>query len=230
MSQIYFVGGEKGGVGKSVCARALAQWCIDRNLPFAAIDCDLTQQALAQSYQEFTQIIDLSQSENADQIVDRALGAERRVLVDLPAQSWRALEAWLEGARVLEYAQQLGVAVTFFHVTDGGAASVRELERAIAYVGQRATHIVVKNLGRARDFVQLDESAARAQLERFGSREIMLPALDSTAMYKVERHGLSFWAAAHTSEGELALGPLERRRVEIWLERVYSDFDVALGR
>ena len=35
MSTIHFVGGEKGGVGKSVVAHLLAQLFIDRELPFA---------------------------------------------------------------------------------------------------------------------------------------------------------------------------------------------------
>lgn len=222
------MGGEKGGVGKSVCARALAQWCVDRKLPFAAIDCDVTQQSLARSYGEFTQVVDLGHTESADQIVDRALGAERRVVVDLPAQGARLLQRWLDGARVLEYAQELGVHVTFFHVTDGGAASVRELERSIEHIGNRAGHVLVKNLGRAHDFVQLDESSARQRLRELGSQEMALPALEATAMYKVDRYGMSFWAASQTHEGEQTLGPLERRRVQLWLEQCYCEFDRVL--
>lgn len=228
VSHIYFIGGEKGGVGKSVCARALAQWCIDRSLPFACVDCDGSQQALARSYGEFTQVVDLTRPESADQIVDRALGADRRVIVDLPAQSWRVLEAWLAGAEVLDFAKQLGIAVTFVHVTDGGAASVRELERALAYLQHRVSHVVVRNLGRGRDFSQLDESDAKRHLLELGGKEIALPELDATAMFKVDRYGLSFWAAAHTAEGENVLFPLERRRVEIWLERCSATFDAAL--
>src|SRR4051794_37940412 len=37
MSKVHFVGGEKGGVGKSVVARLLCQYCIDKKLPFAAV-------------------------------------------------------------------------------------------------------------------------------------------------------------------------------------------------
>ena len=37
MSTVHFVGGEKGGVGKSVVARLLAQLFIDRALPFVAL-------------------------------------------------------------------------------------------------------------------------------------------------------------------------------------------------
>ena len=33
MNQVHLIGGEKGGVGKSVMARVFAQYCIDRNIP-----------------------------------------------------------------------------------------------------------------------------------------------------------------------------------------------------
>ena len=40
MSHIHFVGGEKGGVGKSLTARLLAQYFIDRNMPIVGFDTD----------------------------------------------------------------------------------------------------------------------------------------------------------------------------------------------
>ena len=45
MSSLNFIGGEKGGVGKSVAARVLAQYFIDRGRPFtgfAAAVCLIT--------------------------------------------------------------------------------------------------------------------------------------------------------------------------------------------
>ena len=50
MSAIHFVGGEKGGVGKSVVARLLAQLFIDRGLAFAALDGDRSNAALLRYY------------------------------------------------------------------------------------------------------------------------------------------------------------------------------------
>ncbi len=100
VSHIHFIGGEKGGVGKSVVARVLAQWFIDRALPFAGVDGDLSHGALVRMYGDFSQPVDLSDPESADQIVDRALGAERRVLIDLPAQSVRTLWHWLSEANL----------------------------------------------------------------------------------------------------------------------------------
>ena len=50
VSTIHFVGGEKGGVGKSVIARLLSQWFIDRSVPFAAIDADRSHGTLLAQY------------------------------------------------------------------------------------------------------------------------------------------------------------------------------------
>ena len=38
MRMIHLIGGEKGGVGKSLMARLLAQYCIDHDLPFVGFD------------------------------------------------------------------------------------------------------------------------------------------------------------------------------------------------
>ena len=40
MASINFIGGEKGGVGKSVTARVLAQYYIDKGLAFTGFDTD----------------------------------------------------------------------------------------------------------------------------------------------------------------------------------------------
>ncbi len=40
MSHIHFIGGEKGGVGKSLVSRILAQYLIDNDRPFLGFDTD----------------------------------------------------------------------------------------------------------------------------------------------------------------------------------------------
>ena len=40
MANIHLIGGEKGGVGKSVVARVLAQYMIDKDIPFVGFDTD----------------------------------------------------------------------------------------------------------------------------------------------------------------------------------------------
>jgi len=219
MSTVHLVGGEKGGVGKSVVARLLSQLFIDRGIAFAALDADQSHGALLRSYADFTQPVDLARLESADQILDRALGADRRVVVDLPAQSHRALRRWIDATDVLTYAREMDVRVVLWHVTDGGFDSVAHLALLLEDFGDSVEYVVVKNEGRSRDFSQLEASEAYQRLLALRSRVVTLPELDPALMYKVDRSSASFWAAVNATEGERALAPLERRRAKFWLER-----------
>lgn len=225
MSQIHFIGGEKGGVGKSVVARLLAQYWIDRALPFAGIDSDASHGALLRHYGDYSQFVDLRSNDGADQILDRALGADRRVLVDLPAQSAQALDAWLSEANVLSLARELGAAITFWHVSDGGFASVMQLDKALDRYSNQVSHVVVRNQARSKDFSQLEASPAMEKLRALGGAVIDLPELAASAMYKIDSGGLSYWAGAHVTEGDSALKPLERERIKLWLGRAYAELD-----
>ena len=227
MSTVHFVGGEKGGVGKSVVARLLAQLFIDRGLRFAALDADLSHGALVRYYSDYAHRVDLAQLDSADQIMDRALGADRRVLVDLPAQSHRGLQRWFEATDVLGYAREMDVRLVLWHVTDGGFDSVSHLEHELALLGGSLQYIVVKNEGRSKDFSQFDASPAYRRLLELGGHVVTLPELDSAVMYKIDRFGSSFWAAINTSEGEKALAPMERRRAKLWLEKAQAALDQA---
>src|SRR5690606_4099091 len=212
MSTVHLVGGEKGGVGKSVVARTLAQLFVDRAWPFAAIDADTSHGALLRYYSEYAQGADLESFASADQILDRALGADRRVLVDLPAQSSRALKRWIDAGDVLGFSKEMGVRLVLWHVTDGGFDSVNELQRLLDTFGDSVRIVVTKNFGRSGDFTQLDASEALQNALSKGGKVVEFPALDAGTMYKIDGFGSSFWAAAHQSEGQWTLSPMERRR------------------
>ena len=229
MSHIHFVGGEKGGVGKSVVARLLAQRFVDRSVPFAAVDGDQSSGALLRYYGEYTQPVNFAAVESADQIMDRALGSDRRVLVDLPAQSVRSLWKWLTDASVFEFCREMGIRLSLWQVTDGGFASTSELQKALSLFGSEVNHVVVKNYGRSKDFSQFDQSEARRLLDGLGGKILDLPELEASTMFAIDRFGSSFWAAIHRSDGEAALRPLDRQRVRLWLARCNAGLDALDG-
>jgi hypothetical protein len=229
MSTIHFVGGEKGGVGKSVVARLLAQLFIDRELPFAALDGDQSNPALVRYYADFTQSVELDRLESADQILESAVGAERSVLVDLPAQSHRWLQRWFAETDVVRYAQETGVPLVFWHVTDGGFDSVTHLERLLDALGSAVQFVIVENQGRSKDFSQFEASAARQRVLELGGRVVRLPELDAPVMYKIDRFGSSFWAAINGASGERALSALERRRAKVWLGKAHAALEAVLS-
>jgi len=224
MSTIHFIGGEKGGVGKSVVARLCAQYCIDRAIPFLAADADASHGALLRFYSDYTRPVDLAEFDSADTIIGLATEADRRVLVDLPAQSDRLLAAWIKEAGVLELAAESGVGVVFWHVMDDGKDALTTLDRLLARYGHGARYCIVKNQGRGRDFSLYDRSATRAAADRLGARTVELPELHAAAMQKIDRLDASFWSAVHGSPSGDAdsFSRMDRQRVKVWLQASFD--------
>jgi len=229
VSHIHFIGGEKGGVGKSLVARVLSQWFIDRSEPFAALDADTSHRTLLRSYGSYSQPVDLDNFLSADEIANRALAADRSVVVDLPAQSSRALERWMQSVDLVRFCRDAGIRLTLWHVTDGTFDSVRDLERSLEVWAESFSFVLAKNHGRCKDFSLFDESDARRRLEVLGGRIVDVPELDAAAMARIDRTCVSLWAAVNGAEGNLALAPMQRQRTRLWLDRCYQSLGAAAG-
>src|ERR1700729_2016871 len=103
MARLHFIGGEKGGVGKSVVARILAQYFIDRQIPFLGFDTDKSHGSLLRFYADFAAPAVIDRYEGLDQIIEAAAEQpERRIVVDLAAQTHRFLAQWMEESALLD--------------------------------------------------------------------------------------------------------------------------------
>jgi cellulose biosynthesis protein BcsQ len=103
MSRIHLIGGEKGGVGKSVVSRLLAQYHIDRALPFLVFDTDRSHGAMLRFYGDYTTPIKLDEFSGADRLMEAAVEAPRNVLVDLAAQTSQPLFRWIDDNDLLTW-------------------------------------------------------------------------------------------------------------------------------
>ena len=229
VSHIHFIGGEKGGVGKSLVARVLSQWFIDRSAPFAALDADTSHRTLLRSYGGYSQPVDLDDFSSADEIANRALAADRSVVVDLPAQSSRALERWMRSVDLVRFCRDAGIRLTLWHVTDGTYDSVRDLERSLEQWAESFSFVLAKNHGRCKDFSLFDESDARRRLVDLGGRIVDVPELDAAAMARIDRTSVSLWSAVNAADGDHALAPMQRQRTRLWLDRCYESLGAAAG-
>ena len=198
MSRIHFVGGEKGGVGKSVLARLLAQYHIDKGLPFRAFDTDRSHGALLRFYGDYSQPITLDDFESADQLMEAALETDHDILVDLAAQTALPLHRWIAQNDLLALADEQQVPVVFWHVLDDGADGIALLDTLLDRYGSDATYAVVKNYGRGQNFSAYEASAAQARARGMGATVIDLPDLHAATMRKIDHGNASLWAAAHT--------------------------------
>lgn len=227
MSKLHFIGGEKGGVGKSLVARVLAQYLIDHELPFLGFDTDQSHGALLRFYGDFAAPVAIDRYESLDRIVEAAVAEpERRILVDLAAQTHPFLMRWMEDSGLLDLADELNIGLTYWHVMDSGQDAVDLLGQLLDRFNGRLPLVLVLNEIRDNRFDLLEASGLRTRAEDLGAQVISIRHLQDTAMQKIDGHSSSFWAAINNSNKvHPSLGLLERQRVKNWLNRAYQEID-----
>ena len=226
MSKIHLIGGEKGGVGKSLMARVLAQYLIDHELPFTGFDTDRSHGALMRFYDGFASPVAIDKFEALDAIMESAAEDEnRRVLVDLAAQTHTSLVKWMDDSGVLNLADEMGIAVYYWHVMDSGKDSVDLLHKLLDRFGKDLRFIVVRNHVRGSDFTLLEQSGEQARAIELGAQVITIRHLHDSVINKIDATNSSFWAAGNTGEGGASLGMMDRQRVRMWLRDVYREID-----
>lgn len=220
MSHIHFIGGEKGGVGKSLAARTLAQHFIDRGMPFIGFDTDRSHGALLRFYADYAAPMPLDAHDSLDRVIEAAAeDPARRVLVDMAAQTQATLTQWLDDAGVRDVANELGVQLRYWHVMDSGRDSVDLLRRWLDSSGAALPMVLVLNELRGDRFELLEASGLMQRVHAQGTPVMRLHKLPDTLLQKVDATGASFWAALQPG----VLGLLDRQRLKVWLHRTQAD-------
>jgi hypothetical protein len=224
LSKVHLIGGEKGGVGKSMVSRLLAQYFIDHEVPFVGFDTDRSHGSLMRFYADFASPALVDRYEALDAIVEAAVDQPgRRVLVDLAAQTHDALVQWMEDSGVLDLSDLSGIALHYWHVMDSGRDSVDLLAKLLDRFGQRLNYVIVRNQLRGDDFGQLERSGELDRAKSLGAHVMDLKRLHDSVVQKIDTRNASFWAARHSTGADgPGLGLMERQRLKIWMNHSYA--------
>ena len=140
MANVHFIGGEKGGVGKSMTSRLLAQYYIDTNRPFMGFDSDASHSTFSRFYGDFASPVMVGDDESLDSILETCeTQPDQDLVIDLAAQTSTRLGEWIEETDVFGLLEELGHQVYLWHVMDDGKDSVDLLEGALARAGGQAS-------------------------------------------------------------------------------------------
>jgi hypothetical protein len=224
-TKVHLIGGEKGGVGKSMVSRLLAQHFIDNELAWIGYDTDRSHGSLLRFYTEFASPVLIDRYEALDQIIESAVEQPgRRVLVDLAAQTHEPLVRWMDESGVLDMADLSGLVLQYWHVMDAGRDSVDLLERLLDRFGQRLRYVLVLNELRGDDFGLVKASGQLDRALGLGAKVLHLRRLHDAVVQKIDARNASFWAARHlTGLDGPGLGLMERQRLKMWLAHAYSE-------
>jgi hypothetical protein len=227
MANIHFIGGEKGGVGKSLVARVLAQYLIDHEQSFIGFDTDRSHGALMRFYEGFASPVLVDRYEALDSIMEAAVAdPERRVLVDLAAQTHDPLVRWMDESGVLNLADEMEIQIHYWHVMDSGKDSVDLLRKLLDRFGKDLRYVLVRNQVRGNNFTVLEQSGEQARAIELGAKVVTIKHLHDSVINKIDAANSSFWAAKNVEDKNGApLGLMDRQRVKMWMRDVYREFD-----
>lgn len=230
MSTIHVIGGEKGGVGKSVFARLLSQYFLDVGQKYLGLDADQSHATLSRFYGEFTQPVQLDEFESSDAIIEAAVEEDINLLLDLPAQSERFLDRWFEESGVLELCQEMEIPLVYWYMIDDGTDSAGLLEQFLDKYTGKLHCIVVKNLGRGTNFKGIDQLIT-SRGTNSGLIATQLPALHPSTMNKIDKLSFSFWGAQNIRSSDTPhLSLMERQRTKVWMNKAYIALQSALAQ
>lgn len=227
MSKIHFIGGEKGGVGKSFSSRLLAQYHVDKQLAWSGFDTDQSHNTFSRFYGEFT-----TKVATADFALDTVLEhlfehPQNDIIVDLAAQTTANLQRWIDECDLFSLLEETQTEVFFWHVLDDSADCKNLLGDTLSWFGGKPCQIViVKNHGCGDNFKPLENSSFYQNARSLGARVLNVPGLPREVNQKIDFDNLSFWAAINNPHW---LNRVERQRVSVWLKKAYADIDTILG-
>jgi hypothetical protein len=198
---------------------------IDNNIAFLGFDSDRSHGALLRFYSGYASPVLIDSYESLDAIVEAAVEVpERRILVDLAAQTQQRLTQWMEDSQLLEVAPEMGLHIRYWHVMDAGKDSVDLLKGLLDRHGTRLNYTLVLNEVRGDDFRILEQSGEKSRALALGASVINIKRLNEVSMIKIDASSSSFWAVANKSEADTSgLGLLERQRVKVWLRNSFAE-------
>lgn len=228
---IHIWGGERGGAGKSTGCRVMADYLLERGIPFYLVDTDRSRPDVKAYYGErlgercveayFSEAE--HKSNNADTIFQLAL--TQNVLVNLPAQVAVPLKEWVERNCLDEMAKEVQVKFVLWFACTGEMDSLQLFEESLNQYPWME-QVLVKNLG-----IQPDPNAWKKLLssERFKNlqhnysfKQIELPKFYAVDRDLLEAEPMPLSVAIATDN---VLGILGRKRTQKFLANCAAQFE-----
>ncbi len=219
---IHLVDGEKGGCGKSFLSRTFIEYCTSIELDMTIVDADTSNKDIANIYPRVETAFfsdDEKQAKEADKIFDLAL--EKSVLVNLPAQVYSNVTNWILSNNLIELGKENSILFVKWFVCTGGVDSVNFFLKSLSDLGDKMTHVFVRNLGMCDDWSYIEQMPEFvAAKSKYNFTVIDLPKFPFWERNKVDRLGVNFESAIAHSE----LTVISKQRVRNFLKSAYVAF------
>jgi CobQ/CobB/MinD/ParA nucleotide binding domain len=175
---IYWVGGSKGGVGKSIVAGALVDYLLERERKVVLIECDTSNPDVWKAYKDLvhTEFVNLDERDGWIHLVN--LCDERRDSVTVVNTGARSSLAVKQYGEILDGSlSELGTLVALW-VINRQRDSLELLREFMDAVPRAEVHVVRNGyFGDEKRFELYNVSKIRAAVESRGGKSVTLPDL-----------------------------------------------------
>lgn len=226
MACLHLIGGNKGGVGKSLTCRVLVEYCSGNDIQFVLAECDRETPDVARTYRSSVETIlayfteDPTKRSKADRLFSSAI--ELPVIANLPANVHEAMRGWFVEDGLYELGREHGVSFCHWYVTNGGYDSVKFLIKTLRDLGEWMPHILVRNCGLCDDWGHIDEDRELQEaIAQYQVPIIDLPKFPYTERNFVEAHQLTLREAVQHPD----LSLVSRQRIKNFMKDAFSQIE-----
>jgi hypothetical protein len=226
---VILVGADKGGVGKTTVARAVADYLMGKNIPLRAFDTEIPRGTLKRFHGDITETVDIASTADQMRILDTLNTAQ--VLVSLIDTRAGALAQTLRVLRDIGFFDAVHAGQFNFillHVLGASIASLDEIAETAPFVAN-AYYFLVKNYVNETTFFEWDPETYMNYFAKSRSAdEISIPKLSEMAYEQVDIAGSPFSAfiANKTADGRPASHSFVLRGyVRTWQRKIADEFD-----
>jgi hypothetical protein len=177
--RIYWIGGSKGGVGKSMMTVAMLDHLLEQGSKVVLVECDTSNPDVWKAYREQveTELINLDEADGWIHLVNTCdRHREGVVVINTAARNNLAVKQY--GETLDSSLQELGSQLVALWVINRQRDSLELLREFIDAVPKAAVHVVRNGyFGDEKKFELYNSSKIREEVEGRGGKSIMLPDL-----------------------------------------------------
>ena len=226
---VILVGADKGGVGKTTVARAVADYLIGKNIAIRAYDTEIPRGTFKRFHDDVTEMVDITSTADQMKILDTLHTAQVAVsLIDTRAGALSQTLRVLRDIGFLDAVRDGQFNFIMMHVLGASISSLEEIAETAPFVAN-AHYFLVKNYVNETTFFEWDPETYMSYFAKSRSADqISIPKLSEMAYEQVEIAGSPFstFVANKSADGRGAAHSFVLRGyVRTWQRKIADEFE-----
>ncbi len=226
---VILVGADKGGVGKTTVARAVADYLSGKNVAIRAFDTEIPRGTLKRFHADITEMVDIVSTADQMRILDTLHTTHVMVsLIDTRAGALAQTLRVLRDIGFLDAVRDGQFNFILLHVLGASIASLDEIAETAPFVAN-AHYFLVKNYVNETTFFEWDPETYMSYFAKSRSAdEISIPKLSEMAYEQVDISASPFsvFVANKSADGRPAAHSFVLRGyVRTWQRKIAEEFD-----